>query len=130
MPRGIPKTTPAVPSTALSLSSSRHTTRLRTPTARRTPSCQDRASNTVDRRLKAIRKAATKPKRPIASSATRRDCITRWRSAWRWTGVSTRRPSGSTRAMASATRVTSASRLTTTSTPLMNPARVKSASAP
>ena len=128
-PRGMPTATPAAPTSRLSPTSERHTAPVRRPTARSTPSCQARSSNTVESRLKVMRKAATSPKRPSAWSATRSESVTRRRSACRCAGAWTRRPAGRSATITSATSRTSASGATTTSTPVMKPRRVKSSSA-
>ena len=128
-PKGMPSATPAAPTSRLSPRSARHTAPVRRPTARSTPSCQARSSNTVESRLKVMRNAATSPKRPSAWSATRSESVTRRRSACRCAGAWTRRPAGRSATITSATSRTSASGATTTSTPVMKPRRVKSSSA-
>ena len=129
IPSGIPIATPTAPSSRLSFMSSRRTAPSRTPTARMTPSCQARSSKRVASRLKAIRNPATTPSDPTPCRKSWRECITLWRSAFRWKGASTRSPAGSTAAIASATRATSSPRSTTTSTRLMYSGRVNAFSA-
>ena len=94
IPSGIPTTTPAAPSKALSFKSSPHTMRGRTPMARRTPNCHARPSNKVARLLKAIRNEPTNPSNPSAQSSTWKERMTVCRSALRWLGGSTCSPVG------------------------------------
>ena len=66
IPSGRPSAMPTAATMRLSFASSHQTRLARTPTARSTASPEVRASKTLLRRLKAIRKAATSPSSPTA----------------------------------------------------------------
>ena len=128
-----PSTTPsdatlATPIRNASFICSRQIARGRAPIAASTPSCHPRRSKPDDTPLNAIRYATSRPTSPIARSRSPNDCMTRWRSTFRCTGVVTCRP-GSAATIAARTASTLASRRTTTSTRLTMPRAVKTSSA-
>ena len=128
-PAGRPRATPARPSSWLSLSSSHQTARRRTPTARSTPSCQVRSAKHIDRREKAMMKAAPSATRLTPCSSTCIERRTVRRSALRCATASTRSPSGRMAWMRRATAAVSASASVTMSRRLIRPGLVNTASA-
>ena len=76
-PEARPTATPAAPMSELSARSSSQTSLGRSPIARITPTCQMRASNTAERRLKTMRNAARRTSRLTPCNMTCTDRMMR-----------------------------------------------------